>query len=177
MQIDLLRHGAVQEPYQGKYNGHNDISISAEAKAQLKEFASNLQQSEYDAIYCSDLRRAKETLSLLNLTQKPIYSSALREESWGRHEGKSFEEIVAEGIEYENFEQWIAALDGESVVAFKQRVQGYFEETIFASGAKKILIVTHSGVMKMLLHLYKKMSLEEAFAHSVPYGELFTLEL
>ena len=176
MKITLVRHSEVIKEYQGKYNGHIDISLSLKGINDAKELAQKLKDKEFDKVYCSDLLRAKETLNELNLDIKPIYTKELREKSWGEHEGKSFNEIQTEGIEYINFEQWISALDGEDFSLYKQRVQKYFYETIFKEDAKNILIVTHSGVIKTLLSITKDISLEEAFSTNLPYSSFITLD-
>jgi alpha-ribazole phosphatase/probable phosphoglycerate mutase len=176
MKITLLRHAEVQEDFLGKYNGHNDIGLSKKGYEQSLILAKKYQNAGFDAVFCSDLLRARETLKPFKLQCKPIFSPELREKSWGRHEGKSFEQINAEGIHYENFEQWINALDGESVTAFRQRVRHYFYEVIFKQKAQNILVVTHSGVIKMLLSLLQNISLQEAFTTELPYASCVILD-
>ena len=176
MKITLVRHSEVIKEYQGKYNGHIDITLSLKGKNDAKELAKKLKDIEFDKIYCSDLLRARETLAELDLDLDPIYTDRLREKSWGKHEGKSFEEIHAEGIEYENFEQWISALDGEDMQEYIYKVREYFYETIFKEDAQNILVVTHSGVIKTLLSLVNNTSLEEAFKIDLPYSSFVTLD-
>ncbi len=169
MPITLVRHAEVEEAYIGKYNGHIDIGLSAKGREQAKALAKALQSEKYEKIYCSDLRRARETLAAFSLDITPIFTKALREKSWGRHEGKSFEEIEAEGIKYENFTQWIAALDGERVEEFEKRVREFLH-SIEQSNAN-ILLVTHAGVIKVIQAMYKNVSIEETFMQTLAYGE------
>ena len=174
MILTLVRHGEVLKEYQGKYNGHLDIPLSEKGKEQAKELAQTLQASEFDLIYCSSLLRARETIAAFDV--KPIFSEKLREKSWGKHEGKGFSEIEAEGIHYENFEQWINALDGEDMHKYIADLREYFYETILKQDAHNILIVTHAGVIKTLLHIVYNISLEEAFAKELPYASYITLD-
>lgn len=176
MRITLLRHAKVQEEYQGRYNGHIDIGLSTEGRAEAKALAEVVNAEQFDKIYCSDLRRARETLKALSLKQEVYYTAALREKSWGRHEGKSFEEIEAEGIKYCNFTQWIEALDGESIESFTENLKIFLTQEIAPQKAKNILIVTHSGVIKTLLSIIKNISLEEAFSTPLAYGETLILD-
>jgi len=176
VKITLVRHSEVIKEYQGKYNGHIDIALSLKGKKDAKELAQKLQDIEFDRVYCSDLLRARETLDELDIDLEPIYTDRLREKSWGKHEGKSFEEIELDGIKYENFEQWISALDGENMQEYIQRVREYFYETVFKQDTKNILIVTHSGLIKTLLSITKNISLEEAFAINLPYSSYITLD-
>jgi len=177
MIITLVRHGEVVEEYRGKYNGHIDIGLSQNGKLQAKELAKKLKSTAFDRVYCSDLLRAKETLYELGLTQEVIYAEQLREKSWGRHEGKSFDEIVADGIEYESFLQWLDALDGQDINEYIKDVRNYFNSTILRTKAKHILVVTHSGLIKTLLHLTNKISLQEAFSKSLPYGSYIEINV
>ena len=174
MNLTLVRHGEVIKEYQGKYNGHLDIALSDKGKEQAKELAKTLQISQFDMFYCSSLLRARETIAAFDA--KPIFSDRLREKSWGRHEGKGFSEIEAEGIKYKNFEQWINALDGEDMHKYIADLREYFYETILKQDAQNILIVTHAGVIKTLLHITQNISLEEAFAKELPYASFITLD-
>jgi alpha-ribazole phosphatase len=176
MKITLLRHAEVQEDFLGKYNGQNEIGLSKKGDEQALALAEKYLNAGFDAVFCSDLLRSRETLKPFKLQCEPTFSAELREKSWGRHEGKSFEQINAEGIHYENFEQWINALDGEDIEAFRQRVQYYFYEVIFKQKVQNILVVTHGGVIKMLLSLVQNITLEEAFATELPYASCVILD-
>jgi len=175
MPITLVRHAEVEETYIGKYNGHIDIGLSKRGEEQAKALSAKLKSEKYDKIYCSDLRRARETLSAFSFSIKPIFTKDLREKSWGRHEGKSFEEIEAEGIKYENFTQWVEALDGERVEEFEKRVVKFFKS--IESSDENILILTHAGVIKVIQAFYQSSTLEDAFMQSLGYGEFYDLKI
>lgn len=177
MTITLVRHSEVIEEYQGKYNGHIDISLSPNGRIQAQEVSQKLNHIKFDKIYCSDLKRARETLDAFNFNLKPIFTEKLREKSWGIHEGMSFEAIEKSGIKYKNFEQWLSALDGEDIVLYKERIREYFYETIFKQECENIAVITHSGVIKTLLSIVNNLSLEEAFSMKLPYSSFVTLEV
>ena len=175
MKITLVRHAEIISKYKGKYYGHLDIPLSENGHNQAKALAQKLKDEKFDAIYCSDLQRAVKTLDAFKFSQKIIYTKELREKYWGIHEGKSFEEIEASGIKYENFKQWINTLDGEDMQDYKERIEDYFYNTILKSGAKEVLVMSHLGVIKTFLSLYKNISLEEAFSEKLNYTEYITL--
>jgi alpha-ribazole phosphatase len=175
MRITLVRHAEVEETYIGKYNGHIDIGLSENGQEQAIVLAKKFQNTRFDAVFCSDLKRAKETLQRFNLKTRAVYLKELREKYWGENEGKSFEEIRSSGVEYVNFAQWIEALGGESVEDFQKRIQKVFYENIFKTKKREILVVTHSGVIKTLLSLEKSISLEEAFSQNIPHASCITL--
>jgi broad specificity phosphatase PhoE len=171
MTITLVRHAEVEEKYIGCYNGHIDIGLSSKGYADAKKLAEKLKQNDFDAIFCSDLKRTKETLKQFINSDEVIYTSDLREKSWGRHEGLKFEEICQrDKLEYINYKQWIDALDGESLKKFTARVCEFFFDYIPLLDAKDILVVTHSGVIKTFISTLQGLTLEDAFSISVPYA-------
>ena len=170
MRLYFVRHSEVIEEYQGRYNGHIDIPLSQKGKEDAKKLAKKLSHIKFDGAFCSDLLRARETIEPFELECEVIYTDRLREKSWGRHEGMSFEEIVSEGLEYKTFEQWIADLDGERLESYAARLSEYFNEVLLKQNADNILIVTHAGVIKMLVSLSEGLSLDETFSISLPYS-------
>ena len=177
MTLYLFRHAAVEDKYRGCYNGHIDIPISKEGLKEAKECFKTIEDINFDAIFCSTLQRAKQTLKSFSLKKEAVFSDLLREKSWGRHEGKSYDEVVAmEGASYENFEQWIKDLDGESYEDFTKKISQFLSQ-IKLLKADNILLVSHAGVIYTLIHLIKKCSLEEAFGINISYGDYYELNL
>lgn len=176
MKITLVRHSEVIKEYQGRYNGHIDIPLSKKGKKDAHLLAKQLQSIPFDIVYCSDLSRAKETLEIISPRAEVIFTPQLREKSWGKHEGMSFEEIENSGIKYENFTQWIDALDGEGTKEFVQRVKSYFYDVILSGDTQNVLVVTHSGVIKTVLSFTKKISLERAFTTELPYSSVVQID-
>jgi len=178
MTITLVRHGEVDEAYHRCYNGHNDIALSAKGREEAKQLALVIQVQEYDAIYSSDLRRCRETTEHIILnTTTPIYTQDLREKSWGKHEGMTFDAIVKrDGLVYKDFEQWITALDGEPYDLYIQRIKTFFTQTLPQTPHNNVLVVTHAGVIRVLMHLLRNISLEAAFSINFPYSAYTTLD-
>ena len=172
MKLTLARHANVDENYKNCYNGHNDISLSKTGKKEAKEMCELLDILKFDAIFCSDTHRAKETLKYSTHAKKAIYSDKLREKSWGKHEGMNFDEIIEQGeIKYENFLQWIDALDGEDYKEFMQRVKKFFFQYLPSLDKENILVITHSGVIRVFLSILHDISLEDAFSIKIQYAK------
>lgn len=168
MRVTLVRHAEVQERYKNCYNGHNDIGLSKDGEIQAKEVAKKLDTMKFDAVFCSDLRRTEESIKHSAHVENAIFTERLREKSWGKHEGLSFDEIIAQGeIEYIDFLQWIEALDGEPYKEYIKRVEEFFLNFLPSLEKENILVVTHAGVIRVLMSIVKKISLEEAFSISV----------
>ena len=178
MRVTLVRHAEVEERYQNCYNGHNEIGLSKKGLVQAKELAKKLDILEFDAVFCSDLPRAKETLKHSSHAKNALYTDKLREKSWGKHEGLSFEEIIAQGeIEYVNFLQWIESLEGEPYKEYIKRVEAFFFEFLPSLKKENILVVTHAGVIRVLMSIVKKITLEEAFCMKVENCSLTLFEI
>jgi broad specificity phosphatase PhoE len=171
MTLTLVRHAEVEERYIGCYNGHLDIGLSKKGLKDAKKLKSYFKASDFDAIFCSDLIRAKETLREFMDSDMVIYTKELREKSWGKHEGLSFNEIIAMGeVEYIDFEQWIDALDGESLETYTKRVEKFLFEYLPSLKKKNILLLTHNGVIKTFIAKVKEIRLIEAFNYKLPYS-------
>ena len=176
MRLTLVRHCEVEEKYLGRYNGHIDIGLSKNGYIQAKKLSYELKNENYDAVFCSDLIRAKESLKYFSNLENIIYTDRLREKSWGEDEGKTYDEICdSKNITYESFEQWISALGGESIEDFTKRIDEFFFEFLPNLKYENILIVTHSGVIKTFLSLYDNITLENAFCEKINYGDKKTL--
>jgi len=168
MKVTLIRHAEVDEAYHGCYNGHIDIGLSKKGQNQAKTLAKEFSFANFDAVFCSDLLRAKMTIKEFPHAKQAIYTDKLREKSWGKHEGLKFNEIISQGeIEYIDFLQWINALDGEPYEAYIKRIKEFF--FVFLPSLKKenILIVTHAGVIRVLISLFQNISIQEAFGIKV----------
>ncbi len=171
MRLTLVRHCEVDERYLGCYNGHIDIGLSKKGYDQAFELARKLKDENYDAIFCSDLVRAKETLKHFKNIDNVIYSDQLREKSWGEDEGKTYDDICRlKNITYKSFDQWIDALGGEDVEDFINRVKEFFFTYLPNKNYENVLIITHSGVIKTFFSLHNNSTLEEAFCQKVDYG-------
>lgn len=171
MKITLIRHTEVDEAYHGCYNGHIDISLSQTGHEQANELAKHFNSHSFDAVFCSDLIRAKDTLKPFFEAKNALYTDKLREKSWGKHEGLSFDEIIAQNeIVYEDFLQWINALDGEPYELYIQRVEEFFFKFLPSLNKDNVLVVTHAGVIRVLMSIVKRLTLEDAFSISFPYS-------
>ncbi len=171
MRVTLIRHTEVDEKYHKCYNGHIDIGLSKRGHKQAKELANHFNAHAFDSIFCSDLIRTKETLSKFTQKQDVVYTKKLREKSWGKHEGLTFEAIISQNeISYESFIQWINALDGEPYEQYIQRVREFFLEFLPSLRKENILVVTHAGVIRVFMHIINNLTLEEAFSISIPYS-------
>ena len=172
MKLTLVRHAEVDEAYHACYNGHNEIGLSKVGETQAKEMCEILDFLKFDTIFCSDTYRAKQSIKHSLHVEGIIYTDKLREKSWGKHEGMKFDDIIAQNeIKYENFLQWINALDGEDYEEYIERVRVFFLEYLPSLQKQNILVITHAGVIRVFLSIIHKISLEGAFSIKVQHAK------
>ena len=106
------------------------------------------------AIYCSPLRRARETMAPFaeRAGVEPVYDDDLMEAHIGEWEGKPFEEILRDDRDLlERFRNrsaiWSMAPGVEAEDEFRARVRDGIERIIRKHPDGNILIVAHGGVI------------------------------
>lgn len=172
--VYFVRHGEVEKQFQNCYNGWNDIGLSEHGVKQIENAAK--QFGEIPLLISSDLKRCACSIELFSYNELEI-SSAIREKSWGKHEGMSFQEIEQSGIQYHSFEQFISDLDGESSSEFERRVLQFWNEKrdYLPHGT---VILSHGGVIRQILAFEHNCSLEESYMKfNVPYGSVTSFEI
>ena len=107
MQLILIRHGQTEWNASQKYQGHTDIPLDDTGRQQARRLAEHLLQLEkVEAVYASDLVRARETAEIIAqaFNLKPLIDPRLRELCFGKWEGLTFNQVYA--IYRAEFEQW-----------------------------------------------------------------------
>jgi len=177
-ELYLLRHGATS--LNGLYAGSTDISLSAEGRRQLNGVGRILQSADIEKIFCSPMKRCKETLSLLHLDVSHELNEELREIDFGRWEGLSFAEISKSdpGL----IDLWrttgdsFCFPDGECIKTFNSRVKK-FSLRLLAAGEKRILIIAHGGTIRHLLTLFLGLGPEQSGIFTIQPGCFSTIAL
>lgn len=95
MRLILVRHGQTEWNAGGRYQGQSNVALSDTGRKQARFLTERFPVRQLDAIYTSDLDRAKETAECvgkrLGLTVCP--EKAFRELSFGDWEGLTYQEI------------------------------------------------------------------------------------
>ncbi|HSX18646.1 MAG TPA: histidine phosphatase family protein [Candidatus Saccharimonadales bacterium] len=172
----LARHGETNWNSVSKIQGSSNSSIlTKKGKSQAELLADKIQKMGVDVIYCSELKRAKQTAAIIAKKLKlPIfYSSDLNERSFGVFEGGNVEEVFAHlrsiPIDVRYLYQ---PEDGESLAQFEKRVFLEAEEIIRINKEKTVLIVTHGGVIRAFIHLFKQTPFEQRADLNIPNTSL-----
>jgi broad specificity phosphatase PhoE len=134
----LVRHGETDWNAEGRLQGHTDRPLSEFGRRQAERLASELAAEELDAIYASDLARARETAEIVggHLRLPVVLDPDLREKDWGTWEGLTSMQRV--GVE----------LVGESTEDHSRRMLRALGRVAGKHPSGRVLVVTHGGSMR-----------------------------
>jgi alpha-ribazole phosphatase/probable phosphoglycerate mutase len=172
--VILVRHGATD--YAGTFCGQTDPDLNAIGERQAEEVAVSLTASGIQAVYSSDLRRARQTAAkIAEHCDLPHYLlHGLREIAFGEWEGLTWAEIEARWPE--DARLWTAqypnrpAPRGESIHHFNARVLRTMD-CILAEADRSVCIVSHGGVIRLALTRVFGVNEERAWALTNGYAQ------
>jgi len=134
----LVRHGETDWNADGRLQGNTDRPLSDFGRRQAQQLAHELADEDLEAIYASDLSRARETAEILGeqLGLATVLDPDLREKDWGTWEGLT-------GIERDRVE-----FVGESTEAHQERTLRALRRIAERHPGGRVLVVTHGGSMR-----------------------------
>jgi broad specificity phosphatase PhoE len=169
----IVRHGQTEWNVAQKMQGHQDSPLTELGVKQAEWLAQALQGEDIDGIYSSSSNRALKTATILRAgRQLPIIKcDELKEINLGSWEGRSQEELKqADPQQFHNFwsdpEQFNAS-GSESFRAVSERALNKLEHIIGEHSGKRILIVTHTVVLKLLMAHFEQRKLQDLW--QLPY--------
>ncbi len=171
--ILFIRH--AETDMAGTFCGHSDPPLNQRGRTQLAGLLHALTAEPVDAVYASDLLRARQTAEVIAHSRGVNYHlrPALREVYFGTWEGLTWEQIEHADSVYA--QRWIddypdlPAPGGEHFHDFERRV---LEEVQRLGGEAKdrcIAVVTHAGVVRTVLHRLCGSSLSQAWEQTMSY--------
>lgn len=154
----IVRHGETEWNVKKIIQGHADIPLNKKGETQAKELAKKLQHIKFDAIFSSDLIRAKRTAEIITLEKKLAVQTtkALKERYFGKYQGKSFA-VNNEMTKLINNLKMVSGSGAKEVESDENiilRLTAFLREIAVAYSNKTVLIVSHGGPMRtLLIHL------------------------
>ena len=152
--IYLMRHGADPSD---RYGGWSTYGLTEKGRAQVHNAKSKLCNKGITQIFSSDLARAKETAEIVadELSLTVTYLPQFRESNNGLLAGMLKTEAAEKypGM-YWNALDWTETWpEGESPEQFFCRIENAWYEFKKQVGADNVLLVSHGGVMNIILCL------------------------
>jgi probable phosphoglycerate mutase len=160
MDILLIRHGETDWNRIRRMQGHIDIPLNDVGRRQAQALAAALADERPQAIYTSDLQRARDTAQpTADMLDLPVtLDPGLRERCFGAFEGLMYEEI---GARYPQAFAGMQARDphvqfpagerkAETLTDFYRRAVGAVARIARRHEGSKLALVTHGGVLDFL---------------------------
>jgi probable phosphoglycerate mutase len=157
--VTIIRHGETEWNVAMRLQGNSDSELTPKGIEQVELLARALQKHKYDVLIASDQKRALRTAEIINQFQglSVIENKAIRERNFGIMEGLTREEIVGKYPEmytmYKKRRAEFQIPEGESLVQFYKRVTDGLINIIQSNRGKKILLVSHGGVLDCTLRM------------------------
>lgn len=162
MHLVLVRHAESIWNAEHRWQGQSDVPLSERGRNEAFELAGRLAKTHFDAIFASDLSRARETAEAIvarneaQPTMRVALSRGLREMDLGAWCGLPHAEVLA------RYPDDVDALSrgedrpiggtGESLSAFEARVHDALERSLATvPEARRVLVVTHGGCIRAVL--------------------------
>jgi broad specificity phosphatase PhoE len=154
--VVFIRPGETEWNKIGRWQGIVGVPLNPQGRAQAEALSKFIRNIGLDALYSSDLRRAKDTAEIIAATAntKIIYDGRLRERSMGEWQGLTLGEIqVWYPEEYTKVQadpEGYQVPAGESRKQVAKRVHAAFQD-IIARGGMTIGIISHTTAIRALL--------------------------
>jgi uncharacterized phosphatase len=166
MKLVVVRHGETDHNLMGILMGHKDIGLSKKGIEQSSILAERLKAVEFNIIYCSDLKRCKETLREIARYHKDIpvvFSTDLRERNMGVFEGAPRERLHEAFISFQGNPLDFKPEGGESVNELSRRAKKFLDLLQTNHKNESVLVITHGGIMRCLDSLLTQRPLLDLF--------------
>jgi broad specificity phosphatase PhoE len=166
LHLILVRHGETEWNLQRRYQGQSNVPLSAFGRQQAERMAERLARQKIDAVYASDLERARETATIIAAKHGlTVYTEPrLRELKFGVLEGLTFDEAQ---IQYPGMiEAWLADFnhppqDAETIDMFHARMSSLLEDLKRKHDEQILLLVGHGGSLSEILRVILGLSREK----------------
>lgn len=177
--FDLLRHGL---PEGGEiFRGSTDVALSDKGFEQM--LAAEDKLADRDIIITSPLQRCRSFAEQLSQrSQKQVVQDAsLREVSFGDWDGMSFDDVKSQYAE-KYMQYWQDPINNsppnaEPIPEFSQRISHAIEALAVQHKGKKLLLVTHGGVIRAALSYALGNELNAMMRYEVPYASISQIKI
>lgn len=155
--IHLIRHGLTYWNADLRYQGHSDIELTPEGELQAELMAASFSDTKLQAIYSSDLIRAKSTALKLAAQKnlEVITNANFREINFGAWEGLRYEQIKAKWQnlveDFFNVPGEVCLPEGEGFNDVYNRAVPELTTLLQKHKGQEIAIVAHGGIIRVLL--------------------------
>ncbi len=157
MRLILVRHGQTEWNAGGRYQGQSDVALSELGRKQASLLAERFPAKELDAIYTSDLDRARATAECVGerFGLRVCPEPAFRELSFGDWEGLTYQEISKRWPEEANklftAPDELSIPNGETFQELQKRAMDKIAALCETHGGQTVGIFAHGAINKTIL--------------------------
>jgi probable phosphoglycerate mutase len=161
-----IRHGETAWNADSRIQGQLDIALNDTGRWQAARMAQSLAGEVFDAIYCSDLSRARATAEALAAIAglDARTDNGLRERGFGAFEGRTYREIEndlpEQAARWRRREPDFGAEGGETLAGFYDRAIASATRLAALHPGQSIVLVTHGGVLDCLYRAATRIELQ-----------------
>jgi alpha-ribazole phosphatase len=177
LHLDLLRHGETEQG--GGMRGSIDDALTEDGWAQMRSAVA--EAGPWDRIVSSPLQRcARFAEELAERLALPLSLEAgLQELHFGDWEGRTAAQLMdtdAEGLGmFWNDPYAFTPPNGEPVTRFSERVLAAVDNLYQAHAGERVLLISHGGVMRLLLAKARGLPREQLLQVAVSHGALLAV--
>jgi alpha-ribazole phosphatase len=175
MEVYLIRHTTPQIE-KGICYGQSDIPLTELFKNESEKLLLNLPQ-DIDVVYSSPLSRCRKLAELIKTKGPIIPDKRLLELNFGDWEMKKWDDIEQEELNkwMQNFVN-VQVPNGESFVDLNNRVNHFIDELV-KKNHKRVVIITHAGVIRSFIIRILEIPLKNAFKIPVDYSSVTKVDI
>ncbi|GAB4041447.1 alpha-ribazole phosphatase [Spirosoma jeollabukense] len=168
MEIYLIRH-TTPNITPGLIYGHLDVDLTDSFLEELAIVKQKL-PATFEAVYSSPSRRCTQLAR--QLATNFVVDDRLRELHFGDWEGKTWD-----AIDQQESQAWmddfvnVPTPGGESLRQMHERVAQFWQD-LLKTTHRNVAVVTHGGVIRLLLAEEKQRPLTSVFEQKVAYGDV-----
>ncbi len=157
--ITVVRHAETEWNVAMRLQGIQDSALTPKGIKQSELVAETLSNQEFDVLISSDLGRAVKTAEIIaaKTNLSIIMDTSLRERNFGIMEGLTREEISEKYPDalssYYKRKATYEVENGESLNVFNNRVTKGLTSIVNSNEGKRILIVSHGGVLDCIIRM------------------------
>ena len=167
MELHLFRHGETNWNKEGRAQSHNGSKLTNLGINQAQIVRDKIRNIEFDCIYSSSSRRAKQTAELIwpQRVTEILYSYSLREIELGPWEGQLYQDIkLTDPTSHRHFffEPHLFSLKGaETFQNLTERSVKFVHEIFDNNRAEVVAVVSHGAFLKALFTKLEQKGLSE----------------
>ena len=154
MVLYVIRHGEVKANLKNQINGRNNHGLTFKGKKQAKDLQQIIKNLKINVVFCSPLKRAKQTCKIATKNKyKIIYDNRLLERDTRSMQYKPIEILKKNKVIWYDCNKNIIYKNSEGFKSIISRVNNFIENLKLNYKNKNILIVTHGDIC-CAFHLY-----------------------